>query len=200
MPARILALALAATLLSPLPAAADAKAEQQALDIAKRAIAFRSVAGPGNQTPALDEYIKSVLVAGGFSPADITVTPVDDTAYLVARWRGSDAKAKPLVISGHLDVVEAERKDWTMEPFAFNEKDGFFYGRGTQDVKGGAATLVTALLRMRAEGITPARDLVLALTSGEEGSCPADPPYPAGCGMSNGVQWLLAHRKDLVDA
>jgi acetylornithine deacetylase/succinyl-diaminopimelate desuccinylase-like protein len=168
MPARILALALAATLLSPLPAAADAKAEQQALDIAKRAIAFRSVAGPGNQTPALDEYIKSVLVAGGFSPADITVTPVDDTAYLVARWRGSDAKAKPLVISGHLDVVEAKPSDWQRDPFTPVVENGYLYGRGATDMKLDAAVAIAALLQMKRDGYRPRRDIVLAFSGDEE--------------------------------
>ena len=168
MPARFLPLALAATLLSPLPAAADAKAEQQALDIAKRAIAFRSVAGPGNQTPALDEYIKSVLVAGGFSPADITVTPVDDTAYLVARWRGSDPQAKPLVISGHLDVVEAKPSDWQRDPFTPVVENGYLYGRGATDMKLDAAVAIAALLQMKRDGYRPRREIVLAFSGDEE--------------------------------
>ena len=97
--------------LLPLPAIAapaSGAAEAQALDVAKRAIAFRSVAGPGNQTPQLAAYLTSVLVAGGFARDEVTITPVDDTAYLIARWPGSDRTAKPLVVSGHIDVVEAK--------------------------------------------------------------------------------------------
>src|SRR5262245_5418022 len=82
------------------------EAEAQALDIAKRSIAFRSVAGPGNQTQQVAELYKSALVAGGFSAADITIAPVDDTAYFIARWPGTDPALKPLVLSGHMDVVE----------------------------------------------------------------------------------------------
>lgn len=168
MPARILSLALAATLLSPLPATADPQAEQQALDIAKRAITFRSVAGPGNQTPALDQYVKSVLVAGGFPAADVTVTPLDDTAYLLARWRGSDPKAKPLVISGHLDVVEAKPSDWQRDPFTPVVENGYLYGRGATDMKLDAAVAIAALLQMKRDGYRPRRDIVLAFSGDEE--------------------------------
>ena len=108
---------------------------RQALEIAKRAIAFRSVTGPGNQTPQLAAYLKSVLVAGGFEDADVTITPVDDTAYLIARYRGSDPKAKPLVISGHIDVVEAKPADWQRDPFTAVVENGYLYGRGATDMK-----------------------------------------------------------------
>ena len=94
-----------------------------------------------------------------------------------------------MLLLAHLDVVEAKRDDWTYDPFVLTEKDGYFYGRGTQDVKGGAAMLVTALLRMKQEKFVPDRDLILALTAGEEGGM----PY-------NGVQWLIANKKPLIDA
>lgn len=200
MTSRFLAIA-ACTVLATTAASAQGF-DQRAVGRAvfKELIETNTTASSGNTTKAA-ELMAARFRAAGVPAADIAVVGPDEThRSLVVRIRGSDRARKPILLLAHLDVVEAERKDWTMEPFTFNEKDGFFYGRGTQDVKGGAATLVTALLRMRAEGITPARDLVLALTSGEEGSCPADPPYPAGCGMPNGVQWLLAHRKDLVDA
>ncbi|KTT69207.1 M20/M25/M40 family metallo-hydrolase [Sphingomonas endophytica] len=161
----------AAALLAPVAAQAatrDAAAEAQALEIAKRAIAFRSVAGPGNATEKLDDYIKSVLVAGGFPAADITITPVDDTAYLVARWRGSDPKAKPLVISGHLDVVEAKPSDWQRDPFTAVVENGYLYGRGATDMKLDAAMATAALIQMRKAGYTPRRDIVLAFSGDEE--------------------------------
>src|ERR1700753_996038 len=82
------------------------KAEAQTLELAKQAIALRSVRGPGNQAPQVAALFKSALVAGGFDNADVTVTTVDDTALLIARWKGSDPKLPPMVISGHMDVVE----------------------------------------------------------------------------------------------
>jgi acetylornithine deacetylase/succinyl-diaminopimelate desuccinylase-like protein len=88
----------------------------------------------------------------------------------------------------HIDVVEARREDWSMDPFVLTERDGWFYGRGTLDVKGGAATLVTAFCSLRQRGVVPERDLILALTADEEG------------GPDNGIQWLLANRRDLIDA
>src|SRR4051794_31654028 len=88
--------------------AAHPQAEAQALDLAGKAIAFRSVQGAGNQTPQVAALFKSALVAGGFADKDIEIIPVDDTAYFLARWHGKDPSLKPLVISGHLDVVEAK--------------------------------------------------------------------------------------------
>ena len=106
---------------------------------------------------------------------------------LVARYRGKGTR-KPVLFIAHLDVVEARREDWSMDPFVLTEKDGYFYGRGTLDVKGGAATLVAAFVRLRQEQWVPDRDLILALTADEEG------------GTDNGVAWLLANRRDLIDA
>jgi len=83
--------------------------------------------------------------------------------------------AKPILFIGHLDVVEALRSDWTTDPFEFIEKDGYFYGRGTEDMKEGDAILVTNFIRLKKEGYLPDRDLILALTADEKG------------GSSNGV-------------
>ena len=83
-------------------------AEAQALELAEKAIALHSVAGPGNETPKVARLYADALIAGGFRPEDVTITPMDGTAYLIARWRGSDPSLKPLVISGHMDVVEAK--------------------------------------------------------------------------------------------
>jgi len=95
---------------------------------------------------------------------------------------------KPILIIAHLDVVEARREDWTTDPFQFIEKDGYFYGRGTQDMKVSDAILVTTFIRFKREGYQPDRDVILALTADEEG------------GKSNGVDWLLRNHRDLVDA
>src|SRR5262249_3683408 len=83
------------------------QAEAQALDLAKQAIAMRSVHGPGNETPKVARLYADALIAGGFAPGDVAITPLGETAYLIARWPGSDASLKPLVISGHMDVVAA---------------------------------------------------------------------------------------------
>jgi carboxypeptidase PM20D1 len=113
----ICAIAVLLASAGPAAAATYAQADAQALDLAEKAIALRSVAGPGNQTPQVAALYKSALVAGGFAPDDITITPVDDTAYLIARWPGQDRTLKPLVISGHMDVVEAKPADWQRDPF-----------------------------------------------------------------------------------
>lgn len=140
----------------------------QALEIAERAIAFRSVAGPGNQTPQLAAYLRTVLVAGGFAADDITITPVDDTAYIVARYRGSDSAAKPLVISGHIDVVEAKPADWTRDPFKAVVENGYLYGRGATDMKLDAAIAIATLIDLKRQGFRPRRDIVLELSGDEE--------------------------------
>src|SRR6266513_369818 len=106
------------------------QAGAQALELAKRAIALRSVRGPGNQTPEVASLFKSALVAGGFADEDVTITPVDDTAFLIARWKGSDPKLKPIVISGHMDVVEARPSDWERDPFTPIVENGLLFGRG----------------------------------------------------------------------
>lgn len=154
----------------------------------KELIETNTTPSAGNTTKAA-ELIAARFRAAGVPAADIAIVGPDEThKNLVVRIRGTDRTQKPILLLAHLDVVEAERKDWNMDPFTFNEVEGFYYGRGTQDIKGGATTLITSLLRMRAELFTPSRDLILALTAGEEGGSP------------NGVQWLLVNRKDLIDA
>ena len=129
------------------------------------------------------------LIAAGFPRADVVVVGgPDHRKNLVARLRGRAGGGRPVLFFAHLDVVEARREDWSMDPFVLTERDGWFYGRGTLDVKGGAATLVTAFCSLRQRGVVPARDLILALTADEEG------------GPDNGIQWLLANRRDLIDA
>ena len=92
---------------------------------------------------------------GGFAAEDIQVVgPGGRKQNLVARLKGTGRK-RPVLLIGHLDVVEARREDWTVDPFVFLEKDGYFYGRGTQDMKDGVAIMMTTLLRYRAEGYRP---------------------------------------------
>jgi carboxypeptidase PM20D1 len=142
------------------------RADAQALDLAKQAIALRSVRGPGNQAPQVAALFKSALVAGGFS--DVTITPVDDTAFLIARWQGHDPKLKPLVISGHMDVVEAKPADWERDPFTPVIENGLLYGRGASDMKLDDSLAVAALIELKREGYKPRRDVVLAFSGDEE--------------------------------
>ena len=118
----------------------------------------------------------------------VVAGPSERKGNLVARLRGSDNGLKPVLLLAHLDVVEARPEDWTLPPFELIERDGTFYGRGTADDKDEAAIYVANLLRMKAEGYVPARDIIVALTADEEG------------GTENGVEWLLENRPELVNA
>ncbi len=156
-------------------------------DIFRELIEINTTDSVGSTTVAA-EAMRQRLLKAGFAPADAVVAgPNERKGNLVARIHGSGAH-KPLLIIGHLDVVEARREDWTTNPFEFVEKDGYFYGRGTQDMKVSDAAAVTTFIRFKREEYRPDRDLILALTADEEG------------GKSNGVDWLLRNRRELVDA
>src|SRR5271157_4541140 len=165
----------------------DDATRQLSRDIFRELIEINTTDSVGSTTRAAEAMAKRLKEAG-FPAADIQVLgPNDRKGNLVARLRGRGSK-KPVLIIGHLDVVEARREDWTTNPFQFVEKDGYFYGRGTQDVKDNDAILVTTFIRFLREGYRPDRDLILALTADEEG------------GKSNGVDWLLKNHRDLIDA
>lgn len=156
-------------------------------DIFKQLIEINTTDSVGNVTTASEAMAQRFRDAG-FAASDIEILgPNDRKKNVVVRLRGT-GKHKPLLLIGHLDVVEAHREDWTTDPFTFVEKDGFYYGRGTQDMKSGDAIMATTLIRFKKEGFTPDRDIILALTADEEG------------GKSNGVDWLLKNHRDLIDA
>jgi acetylornithine deacetylase/succinyl-diaminopimelate desuccinylase-like protein len=136
------------------------------------------------------EAMRKRLIDAGFPAGDVVVLGPDARhGNLVARYRGAPGTMKkPMLTIAHLDVVEAKREDWTTDPFEFIEKDGFFYGRGTQDMKDSDAAAVVSFIRLKREGFVPDRDMILALTAGEEG------------GEGNGVDWLLKNHRDLIDA
>lgn len=141
----------------------------------------------GNTTPAA-LAMAARLRAGGFPDSDVVVVGAGETnRNLVARLRGT-GRRRPILLLAHLDVVEALPADWSLDPFTLTERDGYFYGRGTSDIKDMAAIFVATLLRLKREGFVPDRDIILALTAGEE------------TGVDNGVRWLLANRRDLIDA
>jgi len=156
-------------------------------EVLKELIETNTTHSTGDVTVAA-EKMAARLVAAGFPKPDVQVVGGAEKKHnLVARYRGKGTR-KPILFIAHLDVVEAKREDWTIDPFVLTEKDGYFYGRGTLDVKGGAATLVAAFARLKKENWVPDRDLILALTADEEG------------GPDNGVDWLLRNRRDLIDA
>ena len=126
----------------------------------------------------------------GFPAADVQVLSSGPRkGNLVARLRGTGAK-KPMLLLAHMDVVEAKREDWAFDPFTLQETDGFFRARGAIDDKAMAAIFVATLIRLRAEGATPERDIILALTTDEE---LADSPH-------DGARWLLENHRALIDA
>src|SRR5258708_31431085 len=148
---------------------------QLAREIFKQLIEINTTDSVGNVTTAAEAMAKRLREAG-FPENDIHVAgPNERKKNLVARIRGRGKLIKPILFIAHLDVVEARREDWTTDPFQFLEKDGYFYGRGTQDIKDGDAILVANFIRLKKEGFAPDRDLILALTADEEG------------GASNGI-------------
>src|SRR6266508_6008127 len=163
--------------------------DQRARDIFEQLININTTGSSGSTTVAANAMARRLLDAG-FAAADVQVIGPEGSKNfnLIARFRGTGPQ-KPILLLSHLDVGEAKREDWSMDPFTFVEQDGFFYGRGTLDVKDGDAILVATLVRLKQEGYRPNRDLILALTTGEEGGS----DY-------NGVQWLLENHRDMVDA
>ena len=158
-----------------------------ARDIYKQLIEINTTDSVGSTTAAADAMAQRLRDAG-YPASDVQVLgPNARKGNLVARLRGTGAQ-KPMLLICHLDVVEARREDWSMDPFQFIEKDGYFYGRGSGDIKDGDAILMMAMIRLKQEGFKPDRDIILALTADEEG------------GTSNGVEWLIKNHRDLIDA
>ena len=171
---RVVASALACLLFcAALPAAADDPWHAKARDMFAHSIGVPTVAGRG-KVPELAQYFADQYRDAGWAPGDIHVLPYDGsdndkTAALIVRWPANGrAKRKPIMLMAHLDVVEAKPEDWSADPFALIEKDGYYYGRGTSDIKQGAVAITTALLKLRAEGFKPDRDIVVFFTGDEE--------------------------------
>ncbi|HEY2375573.1 MAG TPA: M20/M25/M40 family metallo-hydrolase [Gemmatimonadaceae bacterium] len=161
---------------------------QLARAIYKEMIEIKSGFTTGATTPVAQAAARR-LKAAGFSDRDIYVGGANpNKANLVVRYRGT-GRQRPILLLAHTDVVEAKREDWSMDPFLLNEKDGFFYGRGTGDDKAQAAIWIANLIRYKREGFKPDRDIIVALTADEEGG-----------GPYNGVEWLLKNKRSLIDA
>jgi acetylornithine deacetylase/succinyl-diaminopimelate desuccinylase-like protein len=167
--------------------AKEADSHTLARDIFKQLIEINTSESGVGTTPAAQAMAQRLREAG-FPDQDINIVGDNPRKQnLVVRLHGN-GKREPVLLMGHLDVVEARREDWTTDPYRFIEKEGFYYGRGTQDMKDGDAILVVTMIRLHHDHYRGDRDLILALTADEEG------------GNSNGVQWLLKHRLDLVKA
>src|SRR6478609_2006014 len=142
----------------------------------------------GATTPAA-EAMAARLREAGFPESDIFLGGASPKKFnLVVRYHGSGTR-KPLLLLAHTDVVEAKREDWSLDPFQFTERDGYFYGRGTLDDKAQATVWIANLIRYKREGFHPDRDIIVALTADEEGG-----------GPFNGVEWLIKNHRDLIDA
>jgi len=156
--------------------------------ILKQLVEINTNAGHGTTVAA--QAIFARLQAAGFSGDDLQLlAPANhpERANLVVRLRGS-GKAGPILYIGHLDVVEALRADWSMDPFRLTEQDGWLYGRGTIDMKGQDSAVLTSLIALKQQGFVPERDIIVAFTADEEE------------GEANGVAWLLKEHRPLVDA
>ncbi|MCX7357182.1 MAG: M20/M25/M40 family metallo-hydrolase [Alphaproteobacteria bacterium] len=183
------ALLLSAVFACGLSSVASAQAPSEAQrtqvrDIYQRIIAFNTSVD-GAQTPAMAAYLAGLFRDAGFPAEDIHVLPLNGTAGLLVRYRGNGSGGRPIVLLAHMDVVPALRSDWERDPFVLVEENNFFFGRGTIDNKGGIAHLTSTFLTLRAEGFTPARDLIIWFSGDEETS---------GATTEN----LLAQHRDLL--
>jgi len=170
MPTKLL-LTAAAVLLA-LPALAASPDAPNAAQIAEakallgRGVAFNTAQGQ-RKTVDYANFLAGELKAAGFKASDITITPVGDTATLTLRYAGKGGK-RPMVVTGHMDVVAADPKDWTRDPFTMVEEGGYLFGRGVEDNKFDVSMVVATLMRLKREGFVPDRDIYLMLSGDEE--------------------------------
>ena len=183
-------LAAAITLIAASVAGQELRLEphqELARELFRELVEINTVESEG--TAVAVEAMARRLLAAGFSEEDVQIVgPNDRKANLVVRLRGRDTGRAPILLLAHLDVVEALPSDWTIDPWTFTERNGYYYGRGVTDDKDEAAIYTANLIRYKQEGFVPDRDIILALTADEEG------------GPANGVRWLLENRRDLIDA
>ncbi|MEA2835970.1 MAG: hypothetical protein QOD89_520 [Bradyrhizobium sp.] len=176
---------------APGPSRAEALTPQQqfAFDVYKELVEINTVTATGDTKQAA-EAMAARLRAAGFAEGDVQVlSPAPRKGNLVARLRGSGAR-KPILLLAHLDVVPANREDWSFDPFKLTEQDGYYYARGSADNKFMAAAFVANMIRYKQEGYKPDRDIILALETDEE----------ILDANALGIQWLLKNHRDLIDA
>jgi acetylornithine deacetylase/succinyl-diaminopimelate desuccinylase-like protein len=196
IPAILASLAFAASLVphaaaqsGSLPTVSSAE-RAEARDIFKQLIEINTTDTPKGSVTAATKAMQKRFLDAGFAPEDVHLLGPDANKQnlVVHIHAATPSTEKPVLFLCHIDVVEALPSDWHTDPFQFVEKDGYFYGRGTQDMKESDAALVWTFLKLHKEGYKPKRDLILALTADEEG------------GKFNGADWLVKNHRDLVDA
>ena len=159
---------LAISLAAPAHAKSTPAAVDKVIELTKQSISLRSVRGEGNETDMVAELFRDALLADGWSADEIEIVPFDDTAYLIATWPGSDPSLGAIVISAHMDVVEAKPEDWERDPFTPVIEDGLLYGRGASDTKFDAVQAMVAAMELRKQGFRPKRSIVIAYSGDEE--------------------------------
>ena len=169
------------SVLAATPPAVPEASRVAARDIFAHVVAVESSIGKGN-VPKVAEYLADRFRKGGFPAADVHVLPLGDSASLVVRYRG-----RPIALLAHMDVVTAKRADWERDPFTLTEENGYFYGRGTLDIKQDVALLAATFLRLKSEGFVPTRDLIIAFSGDEETE-------------QLTTMDLVQHHRELVDA
>ena len=189
-----------AAILAASPAAAQMKIEpmgdlrpdqQQYFELYKELVETNTTQSAGSCTQAAQQ-IAARMKAAGFGDDQLTLFSVPEhpkDGGLVAVYPGTDAKAKPMLLLAHIDVVEAKREDWEREPFKLIEEDGYYYARGIADDKWMASVWADTLIRFKESGYKPKRTVKVALTCGEE----TDTAF-------NGANWLAQNKRDLIDA
>ena len=174
----------------PAGAATDAAAPEpvrrEAREIFAAIVGIESSIGKG-QVPKVADYLAERFRRGGFPAADVHVLPLGETASLVVRYRGSGRGGRPIALLAHMDVVTARREDWQRDPFTLTEENGYFFGRGSADIKSEIAVLTATFLRLKAEHFTPSRDLIIVFSGDEETE-------------QLTAQDLATHHRDLIDA
>ncbi len=183
-----IALLLMLCVTAPLAAAERTPHQQLAVALLKELVEINTTQSVGDNTAAA-RAMASHLLKAGFAEDDVhVIVPAPRKGNLVARYRSPAPTKRPILFLAHIDVVEADAADWTVDPFTFLERDGYFYGRGTIDDKDEAAIAVANFIKLKREGFRPNRDIIIALTADEEG------------GPDNGVEHLLEVHPELVDA
>ena len=188
LPVLLCAFAVAASAQVANPVRPDQSAFRE---IFKELVETNTTLSSGSCTLAA-ERMAARLRAAGFADSQLTLFATPEhpkEGGLVAVYPGTSKTAKPLLLIAHIDVVEARRQDWERDPFTMFEENGYFYARGTADTKALAAVWVDTLIRFKQQGHTTARTVKVALTCGEETN-----------GAFNGIEWLAANRRELIDA
>ena len=173
---------------APTTSVLPAEYQRLARSVLTEAVNTNTTASVGSTT-ALAKKLQTRLLAAGYPPADIHIVGSDPkNQNLIVRLRGRATGKKPILLAAHLDVVEANKADWTADPFKLRVQDGFFVGRGAEDDKSGVTVLITNLIRWKHEKWTPDRDVIAFFSADEESDA------------TKGVRWVLSHARNLVDA